>query len=138
MRCRLLATKLVKEGEGLRLKPYECTAGKLTIGYGHNLDDNGIPQEIADALLKHDLNVVYSKLESMEWWRDLDSVRQAVIVDMCFNLGWPRLSGFRNMLAALRVADYETASIEMLDSKWARQVGNRATKLAKIMKEGAV
>lgn len=138
MSARLLARKLIKEHEGLRLKPYECTAGKLTIGYGRNLDDNGISEVEANALLDNDINSVCIRLESQDFWTGLCAARQAVLIDMCFNLGWPRLSGFRKMLAALRVADYQAAAREMLDSQWAKQVGGRATKLAKIMRTGEV
>lgn len=138
MSARLLATRLIKEHEGLRLNPYECTAGKLSIGYGRNLDDNGISEVEANALLDNDLDSVCLRLESQDFWSSLCCARQAVLMDMCFNLGWPRLSGFRKMLAALRVADFEAASREMLSSKWARQVGKRAEKLAKIMRTGEV
>lgn len=135
---RELATKLIKRHEGLRLKPYQCTADKTTIGYGRNLDDVGISEDEAHALLTNDINRVYLELERQDFWRDLDSVRQAVFVDMCFNLGWPRLSCFRKMLAAVRVADYETAAKEMLDSRWARQVGRRANTLSEMMRTGDV
>lgn len=138
MSARLLATKLVKEGEGLRLRMYKCTSDKWTIGWGHNIEDNGIPEVIADALLEYDLDSVCVRLESQDFWSSLCAARQAVLVDMCFNLGWPRLSGFRKMLGYVRLADYQAASREMLDSKWARQVGGRAEKLAKIMRTGVV
>lgn len=138
MSARLLARKLIKEHEGLRLKPYECTAGKLSIGYGRNLDDNGISEVEANALLDNDLDSVCLRLESQDFWPSLCAARQAVLMDMCFNLGWPRLSGFRKMLGYVRLADYQAASREMLDSKWARQVGGRAEKLAKIMRTGEV
>ncbi len=138
MSARLLARKLIKEHEGLRLKPYECTAGKLSIGYGRNLDDNGISEVEANALLDNDLDSVCVRLESQDFWPSLCAARQAVLIDMCFNLGWPRLSGFRKMLGYVRLADYQAASREMLDSKWARQVGRRAEKLAKIMRTGDI
>lgn len=138
MSARLLATRLIKQHEGLRLKPYECTAGKLSIGYGRNLDDNGISEVEADALLNNDLDSVCVRLESQDFWPSICVARQAVLMDMCFNLGWPRLSRFRKMLAALRVADFEAASVEMLDSVWARQVGQRAKTLAAIMRSGDV
>ncbi len=138
MSARLLARKLIKEHEGLRLKPYECTAGKLSIGYGRNLDDNGISEVEANALLDNDLDSVCLRLESQDFWPSLCAARQAVLMDMCFNLGWPRLSGFRKMLAALRIADYAGAAKEMEDSAWFRQVGKRAKTLQKIMLTGVV
>lgn len=136
--ARMLAKKMLKVHEGLRLKPYKCASDKWTIGWGHNIEDNGIPEVIADALLDNDIDSVCIRLESQDFWPSLCAARQAVLIDMCFNLGWPRMAGFRKMLAALRVADYEMAAIEMQNSVWYRQVGKRAEKLAKIMRTGEV
>lgn len=130
--------ELTKRFEGLRLKPYTCPAGKLTIGYGHNLEDNGITQEMAEELLKTDL--AYARMEvgaKIPWSVKLCDARQFVLVDMCFNMGISRLLTFKKMLAALKEGYYERTSLEMLDSKWAKQVGKRATKLAEIMRTGA-
>jgi lysozyme len=63
------------------------------------------------------------------WWRNLDDNRQRILANMCFNLGYPRLSGFKNFLSALQVSDFEKAAVEMMDSKWADQVGDRAKRL---------
>jgi lysozyme len=135
---RDIAKKLITGHEGLRLKPYKCTAGKWTIGVGRNLDDVGISEAEADVLLENDIDRVLSELERLDFWRGLDSVRQVVLVDMCFNLGWPRLSGFSKMLAAIRNKDYSSAAVEMLDSRWAAQVGKRAVTLSKMMKTGEI
>ncbi len=132
---RDLARELVKKHEGLRLKPYECTAGKLSIGYGRNLDDNGISQAEADTMLENDLDAVYARLDRLDWFANISAVRQAVLADMCFNLGWPRLSGFRKMLAAVSRGDYDRAAEEMLDSRWRHQVGERALYLARVMRD---
>lgn len=131
-----LAKQMLKEHEGLRLKPYRDTVGKLTIGIGRNLDDVGITEDEAYAMLDNDLVRVLGELNTLDFWCDLGDVRQAVLVDMCFNLGWGRFTGFRNMLAACRAGDYETAALEMLDSRWHRQVGRRARRLAEMMKTG--
>ena len=69
-------------------------------------------------------------------WTEHNEVRQGVLINMMYNLGWPRLSKFKKMLAAFESKDYKLASIEMLDSKWAVQVGRRATELSDIMKAG--
>ena len=63
------------------------------------------------------------------WWRSLDDNRQRILANMCFNLGYPRLSGFKRFLAALHTGQWETAAVEMMDSKWATQVGDRAKRL---------
>jgi lysozyme len=123
--------------EGLRLKPYRCTAGKLTIGVGRNLDDNGITQAEAFALLENDILAVEADLDrTWPWWRQMTDARQQVLADMCFNLGVTRLGGFVNTLAAMKRGDYEAAANGMLASLWASQVGRRAQRLAKMMREG--
>ena len=122
--------------EGLRLKPYTCPAGHLTIGYGHNLE-NGIPPEVAEVLLQADLS--YAQMEvggNLPWANELDEVRQFVLVDMCFNMGIAKLLTFKKFLAALQTKNYVTAAQEMLDSRWAGQVGRRAVELAEMMKTG--
>lgn len=130
------AAQLIKKHEGLRLKPYKCTAGKLTIGYGRNLDDNGITGSEAEALLYNDIQNCYAECVKFPFWNTLNEARQTVLLDMCYNLGISRLKGFKKMLAALGRGEYETASKEMLDSKWAFDVKKRATELAEIMKTG--
>jgi lysozyme len=123
--------------EGLRLKPYRCTAGKLTIGVGRNLDDNGITQAEAFQLLENDILAVEADLDrTWPWWREMTDPRQQVLADMCFNLGITRLGGFVNTLAAMKRGDYEAAADGMLKSLWASQVGRRAQRLAKMMREG--
>lgn len=130
------AAQLIKKHEGLKLKPYKCTSGKLTIGYGRNLDDNGITGSEAEALLYNDVQNCYAECVKFLFWNTLNEARQAVLLDMCFNLGISRLKGFKKMLAALKGGDYEKVAKEMLDSKWAFQVKKRATELAEIMKTG--
>ncbi len=123
--------------EGLRLKPYADTVGKLTIGVGRNLDDAGISTHEAMLLLDHDIEAVEDDLDQrMPWWRGLTETRQLVLADMCFNLGIARLQGFKNTLAAIHSGDYEAAADGMLASKWAGQVGKRAHRLARMMREG--
>lgn len=130
-----LAEKL-KDSEGLSLKLYTCPAGKLTIGYGHNIEDNGIPPSIADALLNHDINEVQRQLDHQDAFHDLDPERQMILADMCFNMGYPTLCGFKKMWAALQDHDYEMAADEMTDSRWYQQVTNRASELVQGMRVG--
>ena len=132
-----IALKTVKRDEGLRLKPYRCTEGKLTIGYGRNIEDHGINEEEAELMLQNDLLWAESGCFHVfsDWWK-LNEVRKGVLINMAFNLGIPRLRQFKNMIAAVDKHDYEKAADEMLDSKWAKQVGNRATRLADTMRSG--
>ncbi len=122
--------------EGLRLKPYKCTSGKLTIGCGRNLEDVGITQFEARMLLAEDIDRVYKEAISFGWFKSLSMPRQDVILSMLFNLGLSRFQGFKNLIQACVDGNFELASKEMLDSKWAIQVGIRATELAEIMRTG--
>ena len=124
--------------EGLKLEPYECTAGKLTIGVGRNIEDIGITEDEARYLLDNDILRVCDELDrNLPWWRDLSDARQRVLVDMVFNLGISRFMQFQNTIAAIESGDYDKAADEMLDSRWADQVGQRAKTLSRMMREDA-
>jgi len=124
--------------EGLRLKPYRCTAGKLTIGIGRNLDDCGISQTEAYVLLENDIQNCEKQLvdEIPEIYNGLDEVRKSVLLNMCFNLGIGGLLEFNNTLAFIAAGDWERAANGMLASKWAKQVGRRAIELSELMRKG--
>ena len=124
--------------EGLRLKPYRCTAGKLTIGIGRNLDDRGISQKEAYAMLERDIQDCEQWLidEIPEVYNKLDEVRQSVLLNMCFNLGIKGLLEFKNTLSFIGAGDWERAANNMLASKWAKQVGMRAIQLSEMMRKG--
>ena len=134
---RALLRMSVQGHEGLRLKPYRDTVGKLTIGYGRNLDDVGISETEAALLLARDLDTAESAcVQAFPWFHGLDGVRQTVIVEMAFNLGLTRLLGFVNTLRAVSEHRFEAAAAGMLKSKWAQQVGRRARTLARRMRTG--
>lgn len=123
--------------EGERLKPYRCTAGKLTIGVGRNLEDRGITAEESAYLLGNDIDRFTTELlRALPWVAQLDEVRQRVLLDMAFNLGLAGLLGFKNTLATIKAGDYQKAAAMMLDSKWAGQVGQRAERLSRMMFTG--
>ena len=146
------------QGEGLVLTVYQDTLGIDTIGIGRNLKDRGISKEELDhmdipnmdAIYEHgiteadavylatnDVQIVEEELCRAHSCVDsLDAVRQLVLMDMAFNMGVPRLKKFKNMWAAVYANDFATASKEMLDSRWARQVKSRATRLAHAMATG--
>lgn len=139
---RLMNSKykqMTKDFEGLRLKPYKCTAGKLTIGYGRNLEDVGITSTEADMLFERDFAVAESEVIRLckEYGIDTNNLieqRFYVLTDMMFNLGYTRLSQFKKLFQALKNGLYEDAAREMMDSLWAKQVGNRAVTLYNLMK----
>jgi lysozyme len=129
----------LERDEGVRLKPYRDTVGKLTIGVGRNLDDVGISRDEARSLLDNDVSRTMAELDShLPWWSSLDAVRQRVMVNMAFNMGIEGLLTFKNTLAAVKAGDYSAAAEKMLLSKWALQVGARARRLADMMSEGEV
>ena len=120
-------TKL-KDFEGLRLKTYTDTTGHLSIGWGRNLDSRGISYDEAEMMLANDLDIATAEARSnFDWFDRLDPVRQDFIVIMIFNIGVPRLKGFKKMLAAIEAQDSGRAGTELVDSTWAKQVReNRA------------
>ena len=127
----------LKVEEGLRLKPYRCPAGKLTIGYGRNIQEVGISKEEAEILLQNDIqNTIKDLDKNVPWYRTLSENRQVVLIDMCFNLGLSEFLKFKNTLALIQKGDFLSASAAMLQSKWANQVGNRAFELSKMMRIG--
>ena len=130
--------KLLKRDEGERLKPYRCTAGKLTIGVGRNLDDVGISKEESDYLLTNDISRVTVEISRhLPWALKLDDARFSVILSMVFQMGMGGVKNFRKFLNALQMGDYTKASIEMMDSKWAQHDSpNRAKRLSEVMRTG--
>ncbi|MBE0370295.1 glycoside hydrolase family protein [Pseudoalteromonas sp. MMG013] len=123
--------------EGLVCKPYKCTAGKLTIGVGRNLQERGITEQEAEYLLDNDITMVLGQVsKQLPVFNQLSEVRKLVLLNMAFNLGIQGLKRFKKMLAALCVEEFNLAAQEMLDSKWAEQVGYRAKELADMMAKG--
>lgn len=141
LRCPQHLVKLTKSFEGLRLKPYKCPAGKLTIGYGRNLSDVGITANEAEIMFHHDF--LQAEQDAKLWllrnginYKDLSEARFYVVTDMMFNMGYDTCSQFKTFVSELKKGHYDDASKAMLNSRWATQVGNRAIKLAGMMKNG--
>lgn len=124
--------------EGVRSHVYLCTAGYETIGVGRNIAESGIglSDDEIDYLLENDIKRCKQELVSLSWFPDLDPVRQDAIVNLCFNLGLTRLIGFQNAIGAMAVGDYEKAADEFLDSRWAKQVGQRSLDVAHMIRTG--
>ncbi len=143
-----MAAELVRLHEGYRQKAYDDATGEPlrpghtlvgnpTVGWGRNLRDVGIRRHEAEILLAEDLKEAIARARAFAGsvWDGLSTERRAVLTDMAFNLGG-RLFSFRQLQAALRARDFETAAMEMLASRWARQVGRRAETLAAMMRGG--
>lgn len=118
---------------------YADPVGKLTIGWGRNLEDRGLSKAEAVMLLQNDVTDAEADcVKAFPWWDSLDGTRQGVIVEMAFNMGLPALKTFTRTLAAVGRGDYQAAADQMLQSKWATQVGQRAVTLAAVMRDGVV
>ena len=130
---------MLKRHEGVESHVYRCSAGFETIGAGRNISKSGLglSDDEVDYLLENDIVRVIKELSSeYPWFKDLDDVRKDAIIDISFNLGATRLRGFERALAAMDAADYKTASLEFLDSKWSRDVKGRSTELAYMIEMG--
>lgn len=128
---------MLKRHEALKLKPYKDTEGLLTIGIGRCLDTKGITTLEAEYLCNNDIASCMADLRThLIWFDKLDSVRQDVLMDMCFNLGIVGLLKFHNTLTLIEQGKYTEASNEMLNSEWAKQVGDRAVELSYMMEKG--
>lgn len=144
-RARLLEELMLDEGVIHEI--YNDHLGYPTFGVGHLItekdEEHGKPlgtpvsEKRVTECLNADVDIVCAELDkNMEWWRGLNDTRQRVMANMCFNLGYPRLSKFKKFLAAVQKEDWETAAVEMMDSKWATQVGDRAVRLREKMLNG--
>lgn len=124
--------------EGCKLKPYLDTRGKLTIGFGRNLEDDGISKAEANALLNNDIQRVTDDLRlALPWMMGLDPARQGVLVNMAFNLGISGLLECGQFLNYVKLGQFGQAAADMLFTEWAHQVGARASRLAEQMRTGA-
>ena len=122
-----------------RHMPYRCPANKLTIGYGRNLDDNGISEsEALDLLTSDAIQANRDAAALIPNWLGLDDVRQNVCANMAYQLGKPKLSEFHKFLAAVNEGRYEDAAYEMVMSSWYDQSGHRAIRLKHEMLTGKV
>lgn len=136
---------LISKHEGCKDMPYKDTMGIETIGIGHNMEANPLPagmtppltQDQITQLFQQDLAHVMNELKAgIAWFENLDEVRQAVLIDMTFNMGWGELRKFVNTLSLISDGKYSAAAAAMLESAWAKQVPNRANEDSKMMASG--
>lgn len=141
--------KRLEQHEGFRAKKYLCSENRWTIGIGHNLEarsfteeekkalgdwENGITRNGALMLLRNDVEICLKDLKTLPYWKSLDEDRQYALIDMCFQLGFKGLKGFRNMLKAFEQGDFLTASKECINSKYGRQTPTRAKRIAVLIR----
>ena len=133
-------TKQLRRDEGVVEHAYQDHLGWWTIGVGRLIDKRKggrLTDDEIDYLLANDITEKERELEaSVSFYKRLDEARKGVLLNMAFNLGVQGLLGFRNTLKLIETGKYEEASKEMLKSKWAKQVGDRAVRLSKQMLTG--
>ena len=129
--------RLIQE-EGLELKPYTCTANKLTLGVGRNIQDRGISEATAMQMLEEDIDICIEELQrNISWWDEAPDGIQEVLIDLCFNMGIKKLMLFTKTLGYLGSGDVMKAADELLNSRYATMVPNRANRNAEIIRSYA-
>lgn len=127
--------KMLTIHEGYKLKLYVDTVGKATIGVGHNLTDKGLTARQVDNILNDDVSEVLTFLNGQSWFTALDDVRARAIADMTFNL-MRKVLDFKTMIAALEHQAWDEAADALLNSQFARQVGQRVLDLSLMLRTG--
>ena len=126
--------ELIKKHEGFEPRVYECTAGYDTIGYGFAIKDLHLSESISTAILTEIVaRLEIQLIEKFEWYTSAPKEVKAVVIDMCYNLGVTGFSKFRKTIYYLETEQYEEASVELLDSLYAKQVPNRANENSEIL-----
>jgi len=125
----------IKEHEGFRSSVYQCTQGVDTIGYGFAIKDLELTKEIAEQILiKKIANLESNISKKFEWYHTAPQEAKEVVINMCYQLGLSGFSKFKKTIYLLETEQYEEASVEMLDSLWAKQTPRRAKELSEVLR----
>ena len=125
----------IKKHEGFKAKVYKCTEGYDTIGYGFAIKDLIIDEDVANLILMKKLQKLLERVHiAFPWFKDIDNIAKAVVINMCYQLGLRGFSKFKKTIYLLETQQYEEASVEMLDSLWAKQTPNRAKELSETLR----
>ena len=125
----------IKHHEGFVEHVYDDSLGIPTIGYGFAIKDLVLDEDIAEEILIRKLEKLKRNANArFQWLEDMPQEVQAVVLNMCYQLGVTGVSKFRKAISALQEGDWSEAADEMLDSLWARQTPNRATELSNIVR----
>lgn len=132
---------MLKRHEGAETHVYMCTEDRYTIGVGRNVDPRGglgLSEDEIDYLLSNDvLRCIKELSKEYRWFSDLDDVRKEAVIDTFFCLGATRFRTFSKMIKAFEDADHKEASIQLLESRFAKQTGRRAIELAEMIETGS-
>ena len=133
-------TEMLRRHEGVETHAYKCTSGKITLGCGRNIDPDGgigLSDDEIEYLLQNDTARCAEELgREFPWFSGLDQIRADAMIDLCFNIGITSLRKFVNANAAMARDDYNEASAQYYQSKWASQVGDRAIEICAMIKTG--
>ena len=124
--------------ENKRNKPYKDSVGKWTVGVGRNIDDVPFSEDEIALMFFNDIRKAINDAKKFDWFNELDEVRQSVIVNMIFNMGYAGFCEFRKTIKHIVRKEYKEAAKEMLDSPWEKQTGGRAHELSKLMEIGKI
>ena len=124
----------IKKHEGFSPKVYECTEGYDTIGYGFAIKDLELDEDISNIILMKKLHTLLQRiLIAFPWFEDIDIKAKGVVINMCYQLGIRGFSKFKKTIYYIETEQYEEASMEMLDSLWAKQTPSRAKELSETL-----
>jgi len=129
-----IAKQLLREHEGFRQKAYLDHLGNPTFGYGFTW----ITKEESEVLLSFRVEKLNKELLNFYWYENIDNIRKSAILDMAYQLGVSGVNKFKKTIIFLKENEYKKASIEMLNSKWAKQTPNRAKEISEIIRTGGI
>lgn len=140
-----IAADTIAIEEGYRGRPYHCSEGYPTIGYGQRIGPKDAPldqyqfklsRRVAREWMKECIDQLYGESGELVLERDIGAVRHSVLISMAYQMGADGLRKFKRMLAALNAGDWELAEKEALDSEWAKQTPERAKRHAEMLRTG--
>lgn len=140
---QVIAEKLkasIKRHEGLKKRAYVDTKGNITIGYGVNISSCDLSDSECELLLNNRiLTATYELYRFVPWIQSLDDVRKAVMIELTYNIGIEDVLLFRKLLEALKEQNFAQAREELLNSKWANDVGiNRSHDMGHALESGVL
>ena len=127
--------KELEMDEGYKKAPYRDTVGKITIGVGRNLTDNGLSDSEIDFMLENDIENCYKQLQQKyPWFLSLPEPQQRVMINLCFNMGLNRLAQFGTFLGFMSRREFAQAAADLETTAWYEQVGERGPRMVERLK----
>ena len=139
MRMTRTAANAIAVEEGFLSRPKKCPAGKLTVMFGRNLDDNPFTVEEGEYCLARELEKIEEKMHGLfglAGWVIMGEARNAALLSIAYQCGWSGFLGFKDMIAAAKAHDWLTAAIACMDSAAAEQCPDRYERNATVLRTG--